>query len=361
MKNWLDRMRQPDWRVDLERGAHRGYNPLALVAWFGSEVALEELLNHGLSALGLADEELHTSAVMSAAKQAIDYEKFYVVKVLLNHPTTTSAFQSTTILILMAIKWRYLKPSRVESWSQLTELMLEKFRDRLTHEANLVLLEAARSDCLPIVKKLFEAAMTDQQIRNGLLKRTSDNWGPIGWAGSFGHIEIMRYLCEQEGIESHLYHQDPSGDNIYHFIAQNGHPEALRVLIRYFPEGVHQANGNTTPLQVAVNYGQNLEAVKVLLLEGQADVNAGLPYFMPLRCAVRNGRPDMCRALIVKGNANPWIVVGVSDMGIPFLHERSQAPSGYALQVEQEILREVCSLIPLAVSVFFLLPATTPF
>ena len=364
MKNWLDRMRQPDWRVDLERSAHRGYNPLALVAWFGSEVALEELLNHGLPALGLADKELRTSAIMSAAKQAVDYEKFYVVKVLLNHPTTTSTFQEDQdmeILILMVNKWRLLKASGVESWSQLTELMLEKFRDTLTHHANLVLLMAARSDCLPVVKRLFEAAKTDQQIRSGLMQRTCDDWGPIGWAGSFGHVEIVRYLCEQKGIESHLYHQDPFGDNIYHFVARNGNPEALRVLVRNFPEGVHQANGSTTPLQVAVNHGQSLEAVKILLLEGQADVNAGDPYFMPLRCAVRNGRPDMCRTLIVQGNANPWTVVGVSDVGIPFLHERTQAPTVYALQVQQETLREVCSLMPLAVSVFFLLPATSAF
>lgn len=116
MKNWLDRMHQPDWRVDLERSAHRGYNPLALVAWFGSEAALQQLLDQGLPALGLANEVLRQSAIMSAAEQSIKYKKFYVARILLNHLTTTSTFhedQNMVILALMVHGWGFLQATDV--------------------------------------------------------------------------------------------------------------------------------------------------------------------------------------------------------------------------------------------------------
>lgn len=356
---WLRQPVSPWWfRIGVE------FNPLSLVAAFGSEAALDELLSLGLPALGVSDE---TTTFQSAVWEAIRRERFRVVKVLLSHPSTTPllhVLQRQKTFRLMSVNYT---PSDEASWTEVMGLMLTRFRDVLIDYANLVLYDAAEAGNLLMVEMLFEAAKTDRELEGSLLQQIDDAYdsiriaglddayGPIGVAGRHGHSEVVRYLCEQPGMEVHLHDKNSHGENIYHSIACHGQAEVLRVLIRYFPEGVDESiDGHRTPVQDAISF-EHLEAVRVLLLEGSADLNAGDPKFRPLQNAVIHGIPGMCRTLIRQGNADPWTIVGVSDIGLPFLHYQCQYTFPRRNQ-QEDFIREVCSLMPLALSIDDLWP-----
>ncbi|KXL48958.1 hypothetical protein M433DRAFT_2704 [Acidomyces richmondensis BFW] len=365
LKNWLDRMRRPDWNVDLEKNfVYHGCNPLALIVWFGSETALNELLKLGLDAAGLDDEEIRTRTIRNTTRHAIEYEKFYVVSAFLRNPSTMPTLRGPDLFALMAAKWLPMskshEPAKEQSWTQLQNAIFVDFKDVVTENGSRILLNACKSGCLPMVKKLFEVAKENHLLRQRLLQPTDDEYGPVGWAAFHGHHETLKYLCEQDGIDGHLHHTDKYGDNIYHAIARHGNIEVFKVLIKYFPEGVHQTNGSTSPLQSLVNSGSEsdsrIETVKLLLQECKVDIYAGDPFFMPLRCAVRQGWPRMARHLITIGNANPWDVVYVSDFGEPHLHESCIVPGALYMDKDREVLRTICELMPLSLSTYYLSP-----
>ncbi|KAI7083268.1 hypothetical protein KC356_g7725 [Hortaea werneckii] len=357
-RNWVDRRCQPDCKQDFDLRLEGGTadNPIRFVASWGTTDALKELLDQDFSTLGFEHKDLYMAEIVETARRSISGGNFQVVEGLLDHPSTASKLDGYEILISLAQAWRSIGPTQVPPWRRLLEIVVEQFRSMLVPFAKDVLLQSAKSGCLPIAKKLFDLAKSDQRIADGLLQPTTDEWGPIGRAGMFGHADVVEFLCQQSGIGTHLHHRNPEGDNIYHIVARNGNADVLRVLIRYFPEGVNDANGSTTPLQIAVGHAQSIEAARVLLLEGKADINAGPQYHMPLRDAVRQGRTDMCRMLIAEGKANPWIVVGVtthpkqSDLSLPILLETIQfPPSSSSQDAEQQMLKEICALMPLAV------------
>ncbi|KAI7265267.1 hypothetical protein KC343_g3313 [Hortaea werneckii] len=361
-RNWVSRRCQPDCKhdFDLRLEGDTADNPVVFVASWGTTDALKELLDRDFCTLGFENEDLYMAEIMETARRSISGGDFQVVEVLLDHPSTASKLDGYEILVSLAWIWRSMSPTQVHLWRRLLERVVERSQNMLVLFAKDVLLQSAKSGCLPMAKKLFDAGECNQRIADCLLQPTTDEWGPIGVAGMFGHTDVVEFLCQQSGIETHLHHRNPEGDNIYHIVARNGNADVLRVLIRYFPEGVNDANGSTTPLQIAVGHAKSVEAARVLLLEGRADLNAGPQYYMPLRDAVRQGRTEMCRMLIVEGKANPWIVVGVtehpeqSDLMLPILLETIQSPPSSNSQDEQQILKGICALMPLAVSMEFL-------
>ncbi|KAI7363340.1 hypothetical protein KC354_g6557 [Hortaea werneckii] len=287
--NWVNRRCQPDCKHDFGVIPEGGsfVNPVIFVASWGTTNAWKELLDQDFSTLGFENRDIYLTKIMETARRSISWGNFQVVEVMLDHSSTASRLDGYEIL------------------------------------------------------------------------PTTDDWGPIGRAGMVGYTDVVEYLCQQNGIETHLHHRNPKGDNIYHIVARNGNADVLRVLIRYFPEGVNDANGSLTPLQLAVGHARSIEAARVLLLEGKADVNIGQPHFMPLKSAVRNGDMEMCRLLIVEGKADPWVVVGITehseqpDSKVPGLLQEITLPSLSQQQKrerEQQILKGICALMPLTVS-----------
>ncbi|KAI7339920.1 hypothetical protein KC315_g994 [Hortaea werneckii] len=359
--NWVNRRCQPDCKHDFgvipEGGSF--VNPVIFVASWGTTNAWKELLDQDFSTLGFENRDIYLTKIMETARRSISWGNFQVVEVMLDHSSTASRLDGYEILVSLARAWRSISPTQAHPWRRLLETVVERSQSMLVSFAKDLLLRSARSGCLSMVKKLFDLAESDQGIANCLLQPTTDDWGPIGRAGMVGYTDVVEYLCQQNGIETHLHHRNPKGDNIYHIVARNGNADVLRVLIRYFPEGVNDANGSLTPLQLAVGHARSIEAARVLLLEGKADVNIGQPHFMPLKSAVRNGDMEMCRLLIVEGKADPWVVVGITehseqpDSKVPGLLQEITLPSLSQQQKrerEQQILKGICALMPLTVS-----------
>ncbi|KAI7152975.1 hypothetical protein KC349_g8663 [Hortaea werneckii] len=350
-ENWVDRRYQ-----DGYPNSEDFKNPIVFIASWGTMKAFEELLRRGFETLGLGDEELCMAATR-AAERSICQGRFQMVELLLNHTSITSSYD---IFVSLAQAWRCLSSDQKDKWQLLLKMVVDRFQSTLVQFANDLLLQSAWSGCLPMVEKLFEEARNDQRIERCLLQPTNDDLGPIGRAAMFGKTEVVEYLCQQKGVEPHLHHRDHDGDNIYYAVARNGNADVLRVLIRYFPEGVNDAKDYLTPLQIAVGHARCIEAARVLILEGKADVNAGGPYYMPLSRAIRNGDMDMCRMLIVEGKANPWIIFGVTDPAertdskLPLLLEKMDSLPWFSPQQEREreqrIFKEICALMQPAAS-----------
>ncbi|KAI7547328.1 hypothetical protein KC331_g5078 [Hortaea werneckii] len=354
-ENWVNRRYQDGY---LYPNSEDFKNPIVFVASWGTMKALEDLVRRGLETLGLGDEELCMAAT-KATERSICQGRFQAVELLLNHPSTTSRLDGYDIFVSLLQAWRCLSSDQRDKWQLLLKMVVDRFQSTLVRFANDLLLQSAWSGCLPMAEKLFEEARSDQRIERCLLQPTNDDLGPIGRAAMFGKTEVVEYLCQQKGVEPHLHHRDHEGDNIYYAVARNGNADVLRVLIRYFPEGVNDAKDYLTPLRIAVGHARCIEAARVLLIEGKADVNAGGPYYMPLSRAIRNGDMDMCRMLIVEGKADPWVVVGITehpeqpDSKVPVLLEEMVLPGLSQQQKrerEQQMLKEICALMPLAVS-----------
>lgn len=331
--NWINRRCLPDCGLafDARFESAATKNSISLVAWCGHFDALKAFLDLTPNALGLENEEQLMAAIIDTATRSILSERFEVAEVLLNHPRTASGLEGNDpSLGLLGREWESQSSETGGPVQQLLILLVERCQSALDRFASHILLVAATIGCLPMVQRLFEVARCDQRITRCLLEPSTDLWGPIGRAAMFDHIEILKYLCQQgKMMEVHLHHHTKREHSIYLDVVLRGNVDILRVVIRYFPEGINDANDFLTPLQTAVLCAKSIEAARVLLLEGKADINAGDPSLMPLKCAVSQGDIDMCRMLIVEGKADPRIVVGITehperpDSKAPFLLQTS--------------------------------------
>ena len=191
-------------------------------------------------------------------------------------------------------------------------------------------------------------------MRNEILRDVQRDTTPPDYHQSVGeavwhnHIEVLRYLLEQEDIEVHLRHRDSDGYNVIHRAARWCNPEAMSLLISHFPEGVNQSNKHgDTPLHLVVFGAQTmagrLESAKILLMEGHANVRGGhtgelSSWGEPLRMAARYGDVAMCRVLVEIGGADPRSVLKVEDGR----HELMD-PVDFE-ELAPEVLETVCSL-----------------
>lgn len=349
LENWLrlEKMSRPDWNTfrDTEF-VLEGYNPISLIVFFGPLPVLTALLDLGLEQAGLKEGERQYRAIWSVLTWALCHDKFAVVRELFEHPSTTRIVGSNAdFLTLLAQNERLERSEESELWERLVRDAFARLGKDLVQHCNAILHAASRVGCLSLVKKLFLAAETDPAVKEQLRLPAEGTLGAIGEAALMGHAETVRYLCQQPGMALHLRSRDKNGDNIFHNVARNANAEIYRILVLFYPEGVNDIGSGTTPLQVVVNHCPNAEAVRVLLREGNADVNLGEPFFAPLRCAVRNARPDICRLLVEEGSADPQSVIALSDTGLPYLTEQVYGPGDPLLLNKQHgLLQELCSL-----------------
>ena len=186
---------------------------------------------------------------------------------------------------------------------------------------NELLCVAAEAGCLPVIERLFDEAGRNPELRAELLrdrprqihKNRHDRHQSVGEAVKANHVDVVRYLLRQPGIEPHLHHRDLSGWNVFHMANRHANPEVVRLLIGSYPEGVDEYDdiGDAALLvfvfdRVTASV-EEVEAIRVLLTLGGADMVGAKRKgdYSSLRCAVRNGNVDICRVLVEVGGADP--------------------------------------------------------
>ncbi|KAJ9653673.1 hypothetical protein H2198_007184 [Neophaeococcomyces mojaviensis] len=354
LQNWIGQFCRPDCTITPKFGYDSlSQDPLTVVSLHGPEIALKMLLEDDKTDLG--SKEFLVDSVKQTVKQIVQWGDISRLSILFRDLRVGPEIRNIGIFHQIVTQWAS-SDKKSRPWAGSFDLVFDICDDVLVGGkwGNELLCLAVSSGCLPMVERLFEEAARNPAMRNEILRdvqrdiRPPDYHQSVGEAVWHNHIEVLRYLLKQEGIEVHLRHRDSDGYNVLHRAARWCNPEVVSLLISHFPEGVNQSNKHgDTPLHLVV-FGARamagrLESAKILLMEGHANVRGGSTdelsnWGEPLRMAARYGDVAMCRVLVEVGGADPRSILKF-EYGRPELMD----PVDFK-ELAPKVLETLCSL-----------------
>ncbi|KAK1254756.1 hypothetical protein MKX08_008751 [Trichoderma sp. CBMAI-0020] len=368
LKNWVEQWQRPNCSYNAELDfpeAMLRLDPLVVAAIFGPAAYMAGLLKCNLQTPAFLP-----NSIWIVLTRFINQNSASEIGNLLKNKDLRSLLCCVDFFYEVLLRWpgpNRLCGNAAKEWEDIFHFLVAELRDSLLDEGNEILCRAARSGCFLLVKKLFEASESDPDLRRAILVEKRINHGDwqipniahqsIGEAAWEGHENIVSFLCQQAGIESHLRHINQRGRTVFHQAARMGHPQMFQCLIQHWPEGINLRNdSNDTPLSelISMNPVDTVKTARVILSMGKADAT-GLdddPYYSPLCTAVRGGNIALCKILVVEGSADISYAVGIEETGKPFLTK--DVKNEEKLDEQEYMLKELCSLIPLAVSTEYL-------
>ncbi|KAJ2906276.1 hypothetical protein MKZ38_002355 [Zalerion maritima] len=251
----------------------------------------------------------------------------------------------------------WCEPSRPRAKNSVEWEAIFDFLIQILLEAgNDILCLAARSGCLMLIKRLFEAAKVDPDLKAAIMadnrKTKSAAKGPrrsrlppVYRPGSLGGSRRRGPLPMPAAWHRALWARYPDA-------------QVFRILIQNWPEGVYLKNvGNDTPLvDFIFNCNEDedevIEHLQMLIVSmGNVDASGkdDEAWHTPLRTAARQAKAKVCRFPITDGSADIYSVLGVDQV--------SSAGDQKAWD-EVKMPEELCSLLPLAVSADYILVPT---
>ncbi|PTB63085.1 hypothetical protein BBK36DRAFT_146201 [Trichoderma citrinoviride] len=367
LENWVEQWKRPRNTLRTEFNfpeVTTHLDPLVVAAIFGPAAYMADLLK-----CDLQSPDFLPDSVWVAVEQLIKRDSISAIEQLLKDKSLGSILCCTAFFYEVVLGWTNedrIKGNAAKEWEDIFGYLITALREDLLEDGNEILCQAARNGCLVLVKKLFEVSERDPELRRAIIvgdrSKMSDWRGglsthqSIGEAAYEGHVEIVRFLCQQSGIEPHLRHVNQHGHTVFHQAARRGIREILMILIQCWPEGVNLRNNlNDAPLGNFIFHRitgdvEAVGTVKAMLSTGKVDAT-GLsddPGYSPLCTAIRKGEVAMCRTLIVDGSADMSCAVGVDERGKPFLTKDVKTQE--TLSAQEMMLKQLCSLLPLAVS-----------
>lgn len=354
LQNWIGQNCRPDCTITPKFDyKYYSLDPLTVVSVYGPQLALERLLED--DKIDLSGKEFLFDSVKQTIEQVIQWGDISRLSMLFRNSRVGPKVRNIGIFHQIMTQWAS-SDQNSRPWETCFDLVFDICDDVLVREkwGNELLCLAASYGCLPMVERLFGEGARNPVMRDELLRdvrrdiKPPDYHQSIGEAVWHNHVEVLRYLLKQEGIEAHLRHLDSDGYNVLHKATRWCNPEVVSLLVSYFPEGVNQRNKNgDTPLVLMV-FGASaivgrLESAKILLLQGHADVRGGCTdklssWEEPLRMAARYGDVAMCRVLVEVGGADPRRVLKIED-GRPVLMD----PVDFS-ELAPVVLETLCSL-----------------
>ena len=373
LENWVEQWRRPYCSYIPEHDypeAMSNLDPLVIAAIFGPAASVTDLLRMGLDFSILTQDSAWT-----AVNHLMNRGDISTIKGLVHDKALQSTLCCCKLLYTVIAAWRQSEApqspaSSTREWEEIFSFLISNLREDLINCGNDLLRRAARSGCITLIQQLFAAAKYDAALQLALvepddeLTRGGGSLGQhqsIGEAAYEGHADIVRFLCEQPGLESHLRYINQGGNTAFHHAVRRLNEGVLRTLIQHWPEGVDIRNKqHDTPLVVLIfgNVKWEETVIKlatILMQEGKADATGQHDDegFGPLCSAVRGGYTKLLRVLVREGGADIWQVVDVDDKsGRPFLRKGMDTWENEKLR--QQMLAVLCSLLPLAVSIQYL-------
>ncbi|KAM7183484.1 hypothetical protein V8F20_012603 [Naviculisporaceae sp. PSN 640] len=385
MENWVQQWRRPNCShiSELEFPEYMSnLDPLVITALFGPADSVTDLLS-----LDFDESVLTEDSVWTTIKHLIRRGHITAIRNLVHdkrfQKTLCSCkflYQVLPVWILRPVTgtdWGSSQTPRDPEWEGIFEFVISQLREDLLEVGNDLLRRAASCGCLVFIRKLFEAAQTDPELHRAIVtpevkqkigkgRESLGSHQSIGQAAYEGRTDIVRFLCDTPGLglESHLYYVNEHGHTVFHQAARSRQADVFRILLRHWPEGVHiRDKVCDTPLNLVVfttgssmTEDRDIMLVRLLIHEGKADATGRFenPGFSPLCMVARGGCIKLLRVLVVEGSADIWQVVNVDQKtGRPFL-----IPGMDTLEdagKRDQVLKELCSLLPLAVSMEYLI------
>lgn len=251
-------------------------------------------------------------------------------------------------------------------WKDIFRSLIEELGPKLKPEVHTTLRKACHHGCLVLVQLLFEAGRQWPELGTEMLsaklpdgdKNNDFVHQSVGEAVYLGHVDIVRYLCQQKGIEPHLKYVSPNGYNIFHFCERAPRSQILETLIPLWPQGVHTADkdghlpmywllkGNAFHTED----GADTVALQTMLRLGK--FNPKVLDGEPMQLATSKASVVVCRMLVEFG-ADPRRVIEVDQDGVPKLRvdrRPTVGPDQNPQQVMGHVLQCFCDLMKLPVS-----------
>ena len=282
---------------------------------------LEQLLDR-LALDGDGDRRSIVDAARGAIARCMNLDNF---RTLMNHQSTAKAVKTVEMLQSFTQHWWVIlsqDSDNLKEWTKLITGLFDMLASDTISSPNRLLTTACEKKCMPIIENLFERAKADPAFQEQLLRPTDRFMGPLSEVALGGYVEILRYLCQQDGIEAHASNREFCGWNILAYCSRNPKVEIIELLLDNFPWLLSERGGGDVALIQIIRQAalpgcimsDTLESAKFLLHHTQA--TPGLVNVDKLLAeAVRFSSPDMCRMLLVDGHADAQTVVKRSSSG----------------------------------------------
>ncbi|CRG85930.1 Cytoplasmic dynein 2 heavy chain 1 [Talaromyces islandicus] len=281
--NWIEQNCRPDCAIN-PRFPFDGslHDPLSITSLYGSESMLRYMLENSK----FNKEKYSKNPAMGAADQILQWGDVSRLRILLLDPKIGHQLQNIEFFRLIIKNWVHPLPNR-HQWDVVFDLVND-VSDKLVREkwGNELLCVAAGVGCMPIVQRLMANAQNQAQIRNELLREIPNNryhskfdnppHQSIGEAVLGNHVDVVKFLLEETGIEAHLQYRNTRGENVFHLASRLCDPEMFHLLVPRFPQGVHQMDdqGDTALMRIIKNTSASknrYESAKILLSQSDTD------------------------------------------------------------------------------------------
>lgn len=190
-----------------------------------------------------------------------------------------------------------------EGWGVVFSL-LDDVHNSMTEERwdSTLLSKATSVGCIPVVRRLFDAAQHHVQLRNELLDISRCENGLIGTAVLGNHVDVVEYLLGQQSMEPHLQHRNACGENVLHLASRMCNPEIFQLLVPRLKANVCQRDkqGDTVFTRIVMSSSASrgwCEAARILIAEvGNCEHGRFFDEKQAvLRAAMSLGDLEMCR------------------------------------------------------------------
>ncbi|KAJ4176473.1 hypothetical protein NW767_015434 [Fusarium falciforme] len=276
LHNWTSQNSRPDCAVQA-RFEFDGslYDPLSITSLYGSE----ELLFKMLETSEFESHEFLSNTALLAVDQVLQWGDLCRLRMLFFGRGTGRHLQNLDFFRHIIDSWHFSNKNYRQDWDAAFGI-INDIPHILVGEGwgNELLCLAASQGCLPVIERLMKIAQHNIDLRKELLREPQRQprslahrvHQSIGEAVLAGHVDVVEYLLQQEGIETHLYHRNANGENVLHLASIQCNPAMFRALAPRFPDGISQKDyqGRTALMRVVENFStlQNrIESARALL------------------------------------------------------------------------------------------------
>ncbi|RSL53795.1 hypothetical protein CEP54_010212 [Fusarium duplospermum] len=311
LHNWTSQNSRPDC-VAQARFEFDGslYDPLSITSLYGSE----ELLLKMLETSEFESREFLPNTALLAVGQVLQWGDLCRLRMLFFGRGTRRHLQNLDFFRHIIDSWHFSYKNYRQDWDAAFDI-INDIPDILVRQGwgNELLCLAASQGCLPVIDRLMKMAQHNIDLKKELLREHQRQprslahrvHQSIGEAVLAGHVGVVEYLLQQEGIETHLYHRNADGENVLHLASMQCNPAIFRALAPRFPDGISQKDcqGKTALMRVVESLStlQNrIESVQTLLSLSATHQSAlsTKDQQEALRIAERMCNGEMCNLLI---------------------------------------------------------------
>lgn len=211
----------------------------------------------------LDGKEYLSQSAFAASQQTLQYGHLSRLKILFTEDKFSNQLRKLEFFRLLVGHWAHDRMRR-ESWDEAFYLIDEVVNMMINERrGNELMCIAAGFGCMPIIRQLVKLAdrqpklklklkRSPQRSRRGTYSSKPAHQS-IGEAVLGNHVDVLKYLLEQDWIEAHLKHRNSIRENALHFACDICNPYAIYMLLDHFKKSLQQVgHQKDTPLTRAI-------------------------------------------------------------------------------------------------------------